>query len=168
MTIEAFAEPVTTATWSPDGRTFVVGSLDNQAHLCAWDINGRHVYTWPGGYRVQDCAISPDGQRLITISTDKRIHVYNYRTREEEYNFELKVALTCIRISQDSKYMLVNMADNEIQLLEIETADLLRKFSGQKQGQFVIRSNFGGAAENFIISGSQGKSARDAFSRGSY
>ena len=70
---------------------------------------------------------------------------------------ELKVDLTCISISQDSKYMLVNMADNEIQLLEIESADLVQRFVGQKQGQFVIRSNFGGAAENFIISGSQGR-----------
>lgn len=133
-----------------------MGSLDIQAHLSVWDINGRHVYTWPGGYRVQDCAISPNGQRLVTISTDKRIHVYNYRTREEEYNFEFQVPLTCINISQDSKYMLVNLADNEIQLLEIENCNLIRRFTGQKQGQFVIRSNFGGAAENFIISGSQG------------
>ena len=152
--------PVTTAAWAPDGQTFVMGSLDIQAHLCVWDTNGRHVYTWPGGYRVQDCAISPDGQRLITISTDKRIHVYNYRTREEEYNFELQVALTCISISQDSKYMLVNMADNEIQLLEIETRKLVGKYAGQKQGKFVIRSHFGGAAENFIISGSQGRATR--------
>lgn len=162
MTTEPLAQPVTTAAWPPDGQTFVIGSLDIDAHLCVWDINGRHVYTWPGGYRVQDCAITPDGQRLITISTDKRIHVYNYRTREEEYNFELKVALTCISISEDSKYMLVNMADNEIQLLEIETADLVRRFVGQKQGQYVIRSNFGGAAENFVVSGSQGRTTRRA------
>lgn len=133
-----------------------MGSLDIQAHLSVWDIDGRHVYTWPGGYRVQDCAMTPNGQRLVTISTDKRIHVYNYRTREEEYSFEVQVPLTCISISQDSKYMLVNLADNEIQLLEIESCNLIRRFTGQKQGKFVIRSNFGGAAENFIISGSQG------------
>jgi len=138
----------------------VTGSLDIQSQLCAWDINGRHIYTWPGGYRVQDCSISPDGQRLIIISTEKRIHVYNYKTREEEYNFELKVELTCISISQDSRYMLVNMSDNEIQLLDIESAEIVRRFMGQKQGTYVIRSSFGGADENFVISGSQGKEVR--------
>lgn len=106
---------------------------------------------------MQDCAISPDGRRLITICTEKKIHVYDYKTREEEYNFELKVELTCISISRDSRYMLVNMSNNEIQLLDIESAEIVRRFVGQKQGTYVIRSNFGGAAENFVISGSQGR-----------
>ena len=33
-----------------------------------------------------------------------------------------------------------------------------RRFKGQKQGEFIIRSSFGGAAENFVLSGSEGKS----------
>lgn len=48
------------------------------------------------------------------------------------------------------------MADGEVQLIEIETAEIVRRFLGQKQRQFVIRSSFGGADENLIISGSEG------------
>lgn len=158
LTIDHHHEPVTCAAWAPDGESFVTGSLDRQSQLCHWGLRGQALYTWSGDYRVQDCAISPDGQRLITISTDKRICVYNFHTREEEYVVNLRVDLTCISISRDSKYMLVNMSDNEIQLLDIETADLVRRFEGQSQGQFVIRSSFGGAAENFVISGSEGMS----------
>jgi len=158
MEIDHHHEPVTCASWAPDGNSFVTGSLDRKSQLCLWGNSEDPLHTWSGDYRVQDCAISPDGHRLVTISTDKKIFVYNFVTREEVYNVTLKHDLTCITISQDSKYMLVNMSNNEIQLLDIETANLVRSFQGQRQGQYVIRSNFGGAAENFIISGSEGLS----------
>lgn len=64
--------------------------------------------------------------------------------------------MTCISISRDSRYMLVNMAENEVQLIDIETADIVRRFLGQRQSVFIIRSAFGGADENLIISGSEG------------
>lgn len=52
--------------------------------------------------------------------------------------------------------MLVNMSDSEVQLLDIDTAEVVRRFMGQKQGNYIIRSTFGGAAENFVVSGSEG------------
>ena len=64
--------------------------------------------------------------------------------------------MTCISISRDSRHMLVNMAENEVQLIDIETADVVRRFLGQRQSEFIIRSAFGGADENLIISGSEG------------
>ncbi|KAK2861326.1 hypothetical protein FQN49_004319 [Arthroderma sp. PD_2] len=148
-------QPITSASWAPDGESFVTGSLDGQSHLCHWSVHGEALYTWPGQYRVRDCAITPDGRRLIAISLEKRIYVYNFITREEEYSVLLKLDLTCLSISADSRYMLVNMSENEVQLLEIDTTDVVRRFLGQKQGNFLIRSTFGGAAENFVVSGSE-------------
>ena len=48
------------------------------------------------------------------------------------------------------------MADNEVQLIDIETAEIVRRFLGQKQETYIIRSVFGGADENLVISGSEG------------
>lgn len=60
--------------------------------------------------------------------------------------------------------MLVNLSNGEIQLLEIETGVLIRTFEGQSQGTYIIRSCFGGAAENFVLSGSEGNQSSSALS----
>ena len=158
LQIDHHTQPVSTACWAPDGESFVTGSHDKQSQLCLWTLDGQSSYNWSVDYRVQDCAISADGQRMVTISTERQIYVYNFVTREEEYSILLRSKMTCLSISRDSKYMLVNMADNEVQLINIETAEIIRRFLGQKQGTYVIRSTYGGADENLIISGSEGQS----------
>ena len=156
LQIDHHNQPVSTACWAPGGETFVTGSLDKQSQLCLWTLDGHPSYSWAIDYRVQDCAISSDGQRMVTISSERQIFVYNFVTREEEYSILLRTKMTCLSISRDSRYMLVNMADNEVQLIDIETAEIVRRFLGQKQEIFMIRSSFGGADENLIISGSEG------------
>ena len=158
LTLTHGDQPVTAAAWAPGGQTFVTGSMDKQSSLQEWNLQGSTIYTWSNDRRVQDLALSPDGQYLVTISGEgKQIYVYNFLTRDEEYSLQLKTDLTCVSISRDSKYMLVNMADNEVQLIDIRSAEIVRRFEGQKQGQNVIRSSFGGADENLILSGSEGK-----------
>lgn len=158
LQIDHHNQPVSTASWAPDGETFITGSLDKQSQLCLWTLDGQPTHNWAIDYRVQDCVISSDGQRMVTISPERQIYVYNFVTREEEYSILLRSKMTCLSISRDSRYMLVNMTDNEVQLIDIETAEIVRRFLGQKQGTFVIRSTFGGADENLIVSGSEGQS----------
>lgn len=149
---------VTTAAWAPDGQSFVTGSHDKQSQLCLWTADGQPSYSLPHvDHRIQGCVISPDGQRMITISAEKEITIYNFVTRTFEYQIIVGSKMTCISISRDSRYILVNMADNEVQLFDLDSADIVRRFMGQKQGEFVLRSAFGGADQNLIISGSEGK-----------
>jgi WD40 repeat protein len=157
LTIDQHAEPVTTVAWAPDGESFVTASLDKHTQLCLWSVNGRPLYNWALDYRIQHCAISPDGRRLVTISVERQIFVYNFVTREEQYSILVKSDMTSLSISRDSRYMLINMTENEVHMIDIETADIVRKFVGQKQGKFVIRSAFGGADENLVVSGSEGE-----------
>ena len=120
-------------------------------------MRGAPLHTWKGGFRTQDCAISPDGRRLVAADTNSKLHVFDFRTYEEEYCLSLPSKPTSVAISRDSKHMLVNLAEGEIQLIDMDTTAVVRRFRGYKQGSYVIRSTFGGAAENFVVSGSEGE-----------
>ena len=152
--------PISAASWAPDSQSFVTSCLDKELNLIHWRAWGQQseakLHSWEGGYRGQDCAISPDGERLVVIDSEKHLYVYNFHTYEKEYQFTFPCKSTSVTISRDSKFMLVSLISGEVQLLDIKTANVVRRFEGQKQGQFIIRSSFGGAAENFVLSGSEG------------
>jgi WD repeat-containing protein 26 len=153
-----FTYPVTTATWAPDGETFVTGSQDIDHSLIVWNLSGNKIHQWKEeNLRVHDLAISPDGQRLVVLLA-KRIFVYDYITRAKLSDWSMGDAkLTSVAITQDSRYMLVSKNDSKIRLMDIETGQLLQTFIGHTQMEFVIRSSFGGAGETFVVSGSEGK-----------
>lgn len=148
---------MTAAAWAPDGQSFVIGSQDQHEALAVYDLNDQLVYKWKEDkMRVYDLSLSPDGQRLVVLLMST-IVVFNFVTREKlaEWSFE-DVKMTSVNISADSKLMLVSMNQNKIRLMNIDTGEVLHHFDGQKQSEFMIRSAFGGANENFIVSGSEG------------
>lgn len=156
-TLSRFGEPVSSCVWAVDGQTFVTGCLDKERNLCQWNLNGEMVYDWGRSHRIQDLAVSPNGNRLVAMDNEDHIHVYNFVTRELEYEMDMKVKLSSISISANSRYLLVNKTDGEARMLDLDTREPYREFaSGNKGGKFVIRSAFGGANESFVITGSEG------------
>jgi hypothetical protein len=91
------------------------------------------------------------------MTEQKQLHVYNFATRSHVYELSLTNRPTSISISADSRHMLVNKTDHEAVLIDIETRETVQKYTGQKGGQYTIRSDFGGANENFVICGSDGE-----------
>lgn len=148
---------MTTAAWTPDGNTVVTGSLDKHAQLSMRSADGSEPFNWPTELRTQDCAITPNGRKLVVMSTDNYITVYNLQDRTEDYAIKVSHRMTCITVSRDSRTMLVNMENDEVHLIDIESADIVRKYAGQRQNGFIIRSAFGGADEGLVVSGSSGE-----------
>ena len=135
----------------------MTGCLDKERNLCQWNLNGDLIYDWGRDHRIQDLAVSPNGHYLVAMDIH-HIHVYNFVTRELEYEMDLKVQLRSVSISQNSRHLLVNKKDGEARMLDLDTRETVRTFAtGDKPGEFVIRSVFGGANESFVISGSEGK-----------
>lgn len=149
---------ITEAAWVPDSRSFVTASHDRKSTLCHWQLESAEpIYVWSEGFRTDSVAITPDGRRLVVADTDGVLRSFDLRTHREEFAIQLSSRVTSISISGDSMFALLNLAAGEVHMFDLHTRDTVRKFVGQQQGTFTVRNCFGGAAENFVLSGSEGK-----------
>ncbi|EMR10228.1 hypothetical protein PNEG_01500 [Pneumocystis murina B123] len=151
-TITHHKDFVTSCSWLPDGSGFITASLDMEVIL--WNIDGIIIHQWKGS-RVYDLAVTPDGKKFIAGGTEKMLHVYNLLNRTLEFSFLMQSDLTCVSISKDSKFAIINVSSQEVYLWDLEKMQVVKKYAGQHQGNYIIRSCFGGAQENFILSGSE-------------
>jgi len=176
--ISHFQHAVSGASWAPDSEHLIIGSQDWHNSLSSYKIpsSDSHddecelVWTWSRDdkMRIYDVALSPDGRRMVAL-LDSCVLVYDFLTRElvNRYSFD-KVKMTSVKISQDSKHMLVSMNENKIRLMVMDTGEILQTFDGHKQANYMIRSVFGGADESFVVSGSEGKYSFTYYVEGCY
>ena len=120
-------------------------------------LDGSESFDWETDLRIQDSAVTPDGRKLIVLSVYTHITVFDIPSKSEDYTIKSLHRMTCLSVSRDSKHMLVNMANDEVHLINIETADIVRKFTGQHQDIYIIRSTFGGTDQGLVLSGSCGR-----------
>ncbi|KAJ3260835.1 hypothetical protein HK103_007398 [Boothiomyces macroporosus] len=151
-TYDKHADPVNCCAWLPCGTRFVSGSVEKSMYL--WHVDGTVLHHWPG-IRIMDIKITSDGQRLI-VSSDKKIRIYSLIDYQEISIFEEKDSITSICLSRDDRHLLVNLSSSKMQLWDIETKSIAKKYYGQKTGRFIIRSCFAGIDENLIICGNEG------------
>lgn len=186
-----FDYPVTTAAWLPDSETFVVGTQGSRRPLGLYSlrssssssgssvVRNNEIHSWrdppwdhslkdqqPISFRITDCSVNSTGTRMVATTIDNRIMLYSLDPADRyckitEWTMEDK--LTSINFSADSDLMLVNMNEGRVLALDSETGELVCKYEGASQKEFVIRSNFGGAGQNFVISGSEGEWQANAY-----
>lgn len=155
--LERFDEPISSCVWAPDGLSLVMGAFDPKRSLCSWSLKGEKLYTWTEKCRTEDLALSPDGRWLVAMDDQDHISVYNFATRKLEYEMELDSRPTSVSITRDSKYLLVNKQVGGSRLFNIATRAPAQQYIGATGGEFLIRSDLGGADESFVVSGSEGR-----------
>ncbi|KAJ3062592.1 hypothetical protein HDU98_001529 [Podochytrium sp. JEL0797] len=154
QTYTLHTDTITSLAFLPTTPTtaFVSSSIDK--NILLWSLEGHVLHKW-NGVRVTDLNITNDGSKMVTIS-DKRIRVFDMSTKEEILSLQEQDSITSINTSTDGRYALVNVsACQEIHMWDLHENRILRKFTGHKQGRFVIRSCFGGTAQTFVLSGSE-------------
>lgn len=181
-----FDYPVTTAAWLPDSEHFVVGTQGSRRPLGLYSIrspsssNGNAVVknneisswrdppwdpslkdTQPNSFRITDCAVNGSGTRMVATTIDNRIMLYSLDSSFRSYkiaDWTMEDKLTSVNFSADEELMLINMNGGRVLALDSETGEVVCRYDGVVQNEFVIRSNFGGAGQSFVISGSEGTS----------
>ncbi|KAF8077731.1 WD40 repeat-like protein [Lyophyllum atratum] len=88
-------------------------------------------------------------------ASENRMIIYDLATKQVESSIRLDGELTSVKVSQNSRFALINHAPDEIHLWDLDAERLSRKYTGQRQGRHVIRSCFGGYDGNFVVSGSE-------------
>lgn len=144
---------VESCAWVPGTNQFVTCSPGKSMKLSNTD--GQLLYTW-SDTRFFHCAVTPDARRLVVVCNDNDIQVIDLATREREFSRSVAdKQLTSVFISRDSRYALINVVPEEVHLWDLELRRIVRKYVGQVQSDYIIRSCFGGVDENFVLSGSQ-------------
>lgn len=87
----------------------------------------------------------------------KMLVIYDIQSRQEEFRINFSSKISCITPSKDNRTVLINIADGEVHMIDIEDRYTIRKFKGPSYDGHIIRNCFGGADENFVLSGSKGQ-----------
>lgn len=120
---------VHTATFSPDGKTLLSGSMDNS--LILWDVaTGDIVQRFAYDAGIITAAFSPDGKTLLSGSTDDTLMLWNVGTGERIRQFWGNTGnIQSVAFSPNGKTALSGSVDNWLILWDIDTGRILRLFA---------------------------------------
>ncbi|KAG0264421.1 hypothetical protein BG011_006897 [Mortierella polycephala] len=159
-TLQGHSDGVTCCAWSPNDKQLLTAGFDKTVML--WDVTtsaGDMIHSWQ--FPVRDVAVSSDGKTLIVMG-GAIIRIISLEDMSET-RLEETDSITAISLSKDGQHLLVSTTVKpashplyrEIHLWNIAEHRIVRRYTGYKQGRFVIRSCFGGWDERFVVSGSE-------------
>jgi hypothetical protein len=159
QTLSTHTEAVSAIVWLSPVRLFTA-SCDHTIKL--WNsLNGESIETWAFPGRVQDINLSSDRNSLIVACSDRNVQIIDITHKSTWFNEPVllpeRFPVNSISAARLSNHVLVNVSKLPpcIHLWDLSNRKIVQKYSGHKQGRFIIRSNFGGEHEQFVISGSE-------------
>jgi WD40 repeat protein len=129
-TLSGHSNTVISVAFSPDGKTLVSGSLDN--NIKVWNVStGKLLQTLTGhSDRVWSVAFSPDGQTLASGSDDKTIKLWDVRTGKLLQTLTGDSDFNSVAYSPDGQTLASGSRDETIKLWNASTGELLQSFIG--------------------------------------
>ncbi|KAL8474105.1 hypothetical protein ACS0TY_030100 [Phlomoides rotata] len=141
--------------WAPDGKSVFSGATDKSISM--WDLEGKELDCWKGQRttKIADLGISSKERELISVCNERMILLFGWESRSEKFIEEDQV-ITSFSLSEDGKFLLISLSNEELHLWNIDGCTrLVAKYKGHKRSRFIVRSCFGGLEQTFIASGSE-------------
>jgi predicted NACHT family NTPase len=140
---------VTSAEFSPDGKSIVSASMDKTTRL--WDVKtGREIRQFIGHTDGVLVAFSPDGKTIATASADGTARLWDVQTGKELRRFTGHTAgLENVIFSPDGKFIVTAGDDGMVRYWDVDykatiqylCSRLLRDFSDEERAQYNITDN---------------------------
>lgn len=144
---------MTSCGWFSDGR-HVLSTVTDQS-ICLWDLDGNEVECMKDQYitTTSEMVVTKDGTTITSMGSEILIH---YGKPSSDSLIEEEQAITSLSLSCDDKFLLVNLANQQIHLWRLlDNPERVRRYKGHKRSRFIIRSCFGGSEQAFVASGSE-------------
>jgi len=129
------------ACYTPDG-TRIVSAKQGTGTLRLWDaerVREIGVFDPPHKGSVKDLAVSPDGERVVSVGGDGAVHVYDVASRKAVQVIEPPTdvrpaegaAVTlCVAVSPDGQRLLTGHGDGSVRLWNVADGKELHCFGG--------------------------------------
>lgn len=128
-TLSGHKDLITSATFSPNGKTVATSSRDKTIKL--WDIStGKELHTYTGHSNiVTDVVFSPDGKFVLSTSFDNEARLWNVgiEDRPDVIKCDLGI-LSMLTYSPDGKYIAAISVMGKAKVWNAETKDCVSSF----------------------------------------
>ncbi len=156
--LEGHNSMVTSVIFCPkDNRILSIGLDQN---IFSWSMEGKSELYKKTNSTVSEILYSVLYNYLISIeATNNSVIIYDYSSKNEVYKLQINDAIISTALSKLDKggYLLINSskATPVLNLFNLSTKQIERKFFGHRQERFSIKCAFGGEDENFLVCGSE-------------
>ncbi|KAI1197706.1 hypothetical protein F5X97DRAFT_170866 [Nemania serpens] len=160
-----FDEPPSICAWLPNGKSFIIGSLDMENSLSHYYVTRHEIGAGdtirvdklsynPPPKRVEDVAISPDGRFVVAMSPNHTagiLWVYRTNSTSLEYHIDIPRGVN-VAVDSRSRRILLGLQSGGHQIFDIASGTLLHDFPAANVAtEFVLRSTFGGPDSTWVL-----------------